>query len=119
MVDRRVIMSCQRSARWPECIQYTQRWPRRRGRPAALHAYMLALAYCIDFVECRLCPLLWKWRTASSTFYEVDEKCVDSPFESSSSSDSNHDEVVIRDLEEEQDKGDPIVMIVEAAGSCM
>ena len=45
-------------------------------------------------------------RTASSTFYEVDEECVDSPFESSSSSDSNHDEVVIRDLEEEQDKGD-------------
>ena len=59
-------------------------------------------------------PLLWKWRTASFTFYEVDEECVDSPFESSSSSDSNHDEVVIRDLEEEQGKGDPIV---KAAGS--
>ena len=51
-------------------------------------------------------------KTASSTFYEVDEECVDSPFESSSSSDSD-DEVVMTDVEEEQDEGDPIV---ETAG---
>ena len=35
--------------------------------------------FCWMSMSRRLFPLLWKWRTASSTFYEVDKECVDSP----------------------------------------